>query len=210
MNTDRFVLCAFAVLCGILSLSSQGALANDSVTNNSSKNYAFRPLINTHEWRPKQEAMHFTITPPPVEAPLFNMVSTSNSPHADNVGNSQSSGFAKSKKDKEEWEDKILAMLPQGDRLKHMWEVVDGDVNLYFKGLRFDRGNKGVTYKTKTLPLIGEMDNTELKFEAGEDNKLSFKSSTVPFIGDIEGLSFRGSTGNKGSRISARYTISLD
>lgn len=203
MNTDRFVLRAFAVLCGILSSLSQEALANDS-----SEDFAFQPLINTHEWQPKQEEMHFTITPPKTdEAPLFNIVPTSSHPHANNVGHSQFAGFSENKKGTGDLEDKILAMLPQGDRLKYMWHVTDGKVDLYFEGLRFDRGNKGVTYKTKTLPFIGEMDDIEFKFEAGDDNKFSFKSSTVPIIGSIEGLSFKGSTGDKGSRISARYTI---
>lgn len=110
----------------------------------------------------------------------------------------------------ENLKNKILKRIPYQNEAKYAWEVIDGDVDLYFTGLRADRGNKGIEYTTNSLPFMGDVNGFELKFEAGENNKISFKSDVLPFIGRMEGLSFKGATGEEGSHISARYTIALD
>lgn len=107
-------------------------------------------------------------------------------------------------------EEKIMAMIPYSDQMKYLWNVADGDVDLMgIKGLRGDRRNKGVEYKTNYMPLIGTFDDTEFKFEAGEDIELSFKTSSLPFGRSIEGFNFNGSVGDD-ARVSARYTVKFD
>lgn len=112
--------------------------------------------------------------------------------------------------DQDDFEEKILDKIPYGHGFRKVWNVVDGDVDLYVTGLRADRRNKGVKYKTDKIPLIGTVDGLDLQFDAGERTEFSFESSHIPFAGKLEGFSFKGATGNKGSRISARYTIAFD
>lgn len=107
-------------------------------------------------------------------------------------------------------EEKIMAMIPYSDQMKYLWNVADGDIDLLgIKGLRGDRRNKGVEYKTNYMPLIGAFDDTEFKFEAGEDMELSFNTSSLPFGRSIEGFNFNGSVGDD-ARVSARYTVKFD
>lgn len=116
----------------------------------------------------------------------------------------------KSKKARHSFKNKILNEIPYSDEMKDVWELVDGDTNLYFDDLRADRRNKGIKYTTDSLPLIGKVDGVEFQFRVGDENEFSFKSETTPFIGKIKGLSYKGSTSNENSKISVRYTIALD
>jgi hypothetical protein len=90
------------------------------------------------------------------------------------------------------------------------WKVIDGDVDLYFEGLRADRGNNGVEYKSNTIPFIGEMEKSEWKVDAGEDMKFTFISKALPFVDDIEGFHFKTTISEDDNRAYARYTIAFD
>lgn len=106
-------------------------------------------------------------------------------------------------------EERIMAMIPYSEEMKYLWNIADGDIDLYFKGLRGDRRNKGVEYTTHKLPLIGQFEDTEFKAEVGEDMEFSFYTSSLPFKSKIEGFNFKGSVGDD-ARISARYTVKFD
>ena len=111
---------------------------------------------------------------------------------------------------KKNFEDKILEKIPHGTKLKNMWNIVDGDVDVYFQGLKVDRRNKGLTYTIKNLNFIGGMNDIELEFSAGRDNEVSFKTHMIPFMGTLEGFSLKGTAGTDDNKIFARYTIPLD
>jgi len=109
------------------------------------------------------------------------------------------------------FKEKVMDTVPYSEELEQTWNIIDGDVDLMgIQGLRGDRKNKGLEYKTNALPLIGEVDGVEFKFKTGDKNEFSFKSQITPFIGDIKGLSYRGYTNTNNSAIFARYTIALD
>ncbi len=114
-----------------------------------------------------------------------------------------------SRKDDRDMDEKILSMVPQGHNMKKLWKVVDGDVDLHFEGLRADRSNKGLKYKTNAMPLIGEIRGTEFEFSAGEDMEFGFKSNRIPFAGEVEGFQLKGSVSDD-AKISARYTYKFD
>jgi len=117
----------------------------------------------------------------------------------------------KAKKMGKNFKEKVMDKIPYSEELEHTWNVIDGDVDLIgIQGLRGDRRNKGLEYKTSMLPFIGEVDGVEFKFKAGEKNEFSFKSDITPFIGDIKSLSYKGYTNTNNSAIFARYTIALD
>lgn len=119
-------------------------------------------------------------------------------------------GFkSSSSKDKRDLDEKILAMVPHGQKMKKLWKIVDGDVDLHFVGLRGDRRNKGLKYTTNSMPLLGEIRGTEFKFSAGEEMKFGFESNRIPFAGEVEGFQFKGSVGDD-AKISARYTYKFD
>ena len=203
MYTTRFVLSAITALCAVLTPFSKAAMAIDTLDNET-----LRPIINTHEWKPVEAPMKFTITPVKEKTkPSLYIPSSKNAAPAQVERQNK---FASRSMEDRNWEDEILEKIPHGERLKYMWNVVDGDVDLHFTGLRFDRGNTGVSYKTNYVPFIGEMDTVQFRFDAGEENEISFKTSHVPFAGDLQGLNFKASTGDSGSKISARYTIALD
>lgn len=105
--------------------------------------------------------------------------------------------------------DDILKNMPYSKTLKATWKVLDGDTDLYMEGLRFDRGNKGIEYKTSTMPFVGEMDGMQFKAEVGEDTKMKFESSHIPFVGHVDGFKFKSSLGSDSS-VSVRYTTSLE
>lgn len=109
-----------------------------------------------------------------------------------------------------DFKNRLMNEIPYGENLKHMWDVVDGDVDLHFTGLRADRRNRGLSYTTNYIPLMGDVDGIEMKFDAGKTNEFSLKSNITPFVGKVKGLSVRGSTTNEDSKVSARYTIALD
>ncbi len=103
----------------------------------------------------------------------------------------------------------LMNKIPYSQSLKYSWHVVDGDVDLYFEDLRVDRGNKGISYTTQSLPMFGEIDGAELRAELGEDSQLSFQSDYMPFVGHVDGFQFRAAAGTDDSRISLRYKIDL-
>ena len=110
---------------------------------------------------------------------------------------------------KQDIEDQILAMVPHGQKMKQLWYIVDGDTDLYFEGLRADKGNRGVKYTTNAMPLIGEVKGTEFEFSAGKDMEFGFESNRIPLIGEVEGFRLKGSVSDD-AKISARYTMKFD
>lgn len=115
-----------------------------------------------------------------------------------------------SKKMETSFKQKVMDTIPYSEDIKYMWDVVDGDVDLHFAGLRGDRRNQGLKYTTDTLPFVGQVDGMELQFKAGSDNGLFFKSDKMPLIGRVKGLSYKGALSNSDSAFFARYTIALD
>lgn len=132
-----------------------------------------------------------------------------NSPKSTSDTSGTSASF-KSKEEKQDFGDKVLAMVPHGKKMKQAWKVIDGDVDLYFAGLRANRGNKGLKYKTNTVPFMGTYDGLELEFDAGEKTEFSFKSDNMPLVGKVEGFTFKGAAGTDGGKISARYTMKFE
>lgn len=117
----------------------------------------------------------------------------------------------KVKKIGKSFKEKVMEKIPYSEELEHTWNIIDGDVDLMgIQGLRGDRRNKGLEYKTNALPIIGNVDGVEFKFKTGEENEFSFKSDTTPFVGHVKGLSYRGFTNTKNTGIFARYTIALE
>jgi len=57
---------------------------------------------------------------------------------------------------------------------------------------------------------LGEIDGLEIKFSAGQENDISFKSNVIPFMGQLDGLTLKGSTNSKESKIFARYKVEFD
>lgn len=114
------------------------------------------------------------------------------------------------KKDDEDFVDKIMDKIPYRKQLKATWDFVDGETDVMgVQGLRVDRGNKGLVYKTSYMPMMGEVKGVEWKGEVGEDAKLTFKSHRIPFMGEVEGLTFKTSVGDD-AKVSLRYAIELD
>ena len=114
-------------------------------------------------------------------------------------------------KSKQDFADELLDKLPYKNTLKHTWNVIDGDVDLIgVEGLRFDRGNTGVMYKTSTIPFMGEVDGMEIEFCAGEDHEINFESSVVPFVGKVDGFQMKSSIKEDNSRVYVSYTYSFD
>ena len=111
--------------------------------------------------------------------------------------------------DDDDFVDKLMEKVPYSKSIKHTWNVLDGDVDLHFEDLRVDRGNKGVSYKMDSLPMIGKMDGAELNADLGEDSKLTFKSNYMPLVGHVDGLRFKASAGIDDSNISLRYKTAI-
>ena len=107
-------------------------------------------------------------------------------------------------------EDKILKNIPFSKNLKSIWNVVDGETDIYLNGLRADRNNLGLSYTNNHIPFLGEIDGLEIKFSAGQENDISFKSNVIPFMGQLDGLTLKGSTNSKESKIFARYKVEFD
>ncbi len=107
--------------------------------------------------------------------------------------------------DEEEWMDNILNQLPYKNTLKYTWEIVDGEADLMgVQNLRADAGNKGITYKTSTIPLTGNLKDAHIQADIGEETALKFESEYIPVIGRVEGLQFKSSVGSD-AELSLRY-----
>ena len=110
------------------------------------------------------------------------------------------------KSDGEELVDSLMNRIPYKKSLKHTWKFIDGDVDVAgVNNLRVNRRNKGLRYKTNHIPLIGEVEGTELRADAGEDTKLTMTSDRLPFTGRVDGMTFKASVGNDDSKVSLRY-----
>lgn len=116
----------------------------------------------------------------------------------------------KPKKVEKSFKQKVMDKIPYSENAKHLWDVVDGDVDLHFVGLRGDRRNQGLKYTTDTLPFVGQVDGMKLEFKAGGNNGLFFKSDKMPFIGRVKGLNYKGAISDGNNAFFARYTIALD
>ena len=201
-----------AVLFSVLMTSTGSVLADDMHNNhNGLPLYTISAYENEFKWRDpdydfrrnegtaapsKTAAGHKKNTPPPDDLSLLTL-------------NSYSDDSARKQDEEEDAIDEILENIPYSNSLKSTWKVLDGDVDLYVEGLRVDRGNKGLVYKTSTMPFMGEVEGVNIRAEVGEDNKVKLESSVIPFIGQVEGLKFKSSVGED-SAISVRYKISLD
>ncbi len=124
------------------------------------------------------------------------------------VPEDQESKFKLKFAEKNDLEQRIMEEIPYAKQAKYMWNVVDGDVDIYFEDLRVDRRNRGLVYTTNTVPFIGEVDDIEFKFKAGKKMNVSFETSRIPFAGKLEGFKFKGTVGDN-SKVSVRYTIPL-
>ncbi len=113
------------------------------------------------------------------------------------------------KSDGDDFVDRLMEEIPYSKSLKYTWNVIDGDVDVYFEDLRVDRRNRGLTYTVDSLPLIGKIKGGELKAMVGEDSKLTFKSDYMPFVGRIEGFQLKMSAGTDDSNISLRYKTAI-
>ncbi|NCT40728.1 MAG: hypothetical protein GW778_03585 [Alphaproteobacteria bacterium] len=111
-------------------------------------------------------------------------------------------------KDDEDWEDKLLDKLPYKNTLKYTWKIIDGKENIYFEGLRVDRGNKGLEYRTQDVPFIGKVDALKMRAEIGESSNLIFESDYIPLLGRKEGFNFKATAGSD-SNVSIRYKTSF-
>lgn len=107
--------------------------------------------------------------------------------------------------DEKEWVGKVLKKLPYKNTIKYTWDVMEGDVDLMdVKNFRADVGNRGVTYKTNYIPLMGNVEGTHIQADLGKDTELKFESDYFPLIGRKDGLKFKASVGD-GANISLRY-----
>lgn len=110
-------------------------------------------------------------------------------------------------KDKDIGEE-LIDKLPFKNTLKYTWDFIDGDTDLYFEGLRFDRGNRGLEYKTNALPYFGNVEGMKIKAEVGEKHKVTFETDYMPLVGRIEGLNLKATAGSKNA-VSFRYSKSF-
>lgn len=126
-------------------------------------------------------------------------------PEDDTVGEEKKD----SKSDENDFIGRMTDKVPFGNSLKQTWRVIDGDVDLYFEDLRVDRRNKVISYKIKSMPVVGDMDNGELKANVGKDASLTYSSDYIPFVGGVDGLKFQASTGTDDTNMSLRYKIDI-
>jgi len=212
MNTTRAVLSITVVLVGFSSINVYAAgLLNTphSTQELHAEETAHTPnKVMNFEWTPPMVAQDFTMIPTKTkDAPLPDLLLMPH--HKPSTPKPEKTAKSKSK-DSKDWEDKVMAAVPQAKQLKKMWNFIDGDTDLHFTGLRIDRGNKGLKYSTHFVPMIGEMETVEVEFMAGQDLELSLESSHIPFAGDLDGFKFKTSVSNNKSKILARYTIPFD
>ena len=104
------------------------------------------------------------------------------------------------------FKDQVLERFSFGRDVKGVWDVVDGEKDIYFRGLRAESRNLGLSY---TLDDMEYLDDVRLKFSAGKDNEISFTTQTIPFVGQLEGFTFKATAGDDGGKVFARYKINL-
>jgi len=129
----------------------------------------------------------------------------------DNIGNVTKTTRKSSFKDDRGFEKVLLDKIPYGEDLSYMWDIVDGDVDITtVKGLRVDRRNKGLSYTTNKVPVVGAIDGMEFEFATGDTHEVSVESKIIPFVGKSERFKLKGSMSNDKSKIFARYTYPFD
>lgn len=196
MDTARFVFSALALLLSV-TLNSSFYVNKSLAAENKPLLYTQMPNTNF------KTDYQFTVSKPAKgkNAPLFQA-----EPAVLPVKETKKS----SSHSKDNLEEKLLSYIPHAPKMKKIWKLVDGDVDLYMTGLRFNRKNTGVSYETKTIPLLGEIDDINLRFDAGKKNEVSFQSKALPFIQNIDGFHMKAVMNDDHSRIYARYSITLD
>jgi len=195
-NKCLTVLCTG--LCAFISLPS-ATYAQSTTTNTSLFIPAVYPIENA--WQTQTYDFKTPVGPAIVtDTKQNNDISVANK-----VKNTPKKEYKSDDEDEDEdFGDKILNKLPFKNSLKYTWNVIDGDIDLYFEGLRFDRGNKGLEYKTDTLPYFGKIDGMRIKAEMGESQKLTFETDYIPLMGRVDGFNFKASASDN-SKISFRY-----
>jgi len=195
----------FAVTVGICALASFAQNASAQNAHNHEPHTLMIPAVYSIENDWTQQDYDFTAPVAVNVDPSGDGVATSNNPDVQDV---ESSNSFKAKGN--DFVDKLMKKIPYSKQLKYTWDVVDGDVDLYFENLRVDRGNQGVSYKTNTLPIVGDMEGSEIKAEFGQDSKLTFKSDYMPMMGRIDGFQFKASASTDDTAISMRYKTNID
>lgn len=129
----------------------------------------------------------------------------------DNIGNVTKTTRKSSFKDDRGFEKILLDKVPYGEDLSYMWDVVDGDVDIAtVQGLRVDRRNKGLSYTTNKVPIVGTVDGMEFEFATGDTHEVSVESKIIPFVGKSERFKVKGSMSSDKSKVFARYTYPFD
>ena len=197
----------FAITVAVCALAS---FAHTASAENLQKNEPYTPFFIPavyaidNDWS-KQDYDFQTPVAAPIETDIEG-VTISEAP-ANEISESTNSYASK---DKGDFVDDLMEKIPYSKQLKYTWNVVDGDVDLYFEDLRVDRRNKGVSYTMETLPLVGEMEGSEIRAEVGDDNKITFKSDYMPLMGRVDGFQFKASTGTDDSTVSFKYKTAID
>jgi len=197
--------CRFALCVGICALFAfaQNAYAQNQ-NENSQQSEFFIPAVYAVEGDWRAQNYDFTNNAPPA------IITTNTDDYLkDNNAAAVKAAKSKLKSDDENMADKLMKKIPYSKSLKYTWDVVDGDVDLGVKNLRMDRGNMGVSYKTNALPMLGDMDGSQIKAELGRSSKVTFESDYMPMVGRIDGLQFKASTGTSKSTLSLRYKTDI-
>lgn len=185
----------FNILVGVCALASfaQNASAQDSRTDD--LHTLMKLVVSTMENEGKQQNYDFIKQSTP-QVML-------------GVDDTAEKNTKKFKSADDSFADKLMEKIPYKKSLKHAWNIIDGDVDLYFEDLRIDRRNKGISYKMASLPMIGKVSGSGLSADLGEDTKLTFKSDYMPLAGRVDGFQFKASAGTNDSNISFRYKIDI-
>lgn len=172
MHSLRFK-CFGMALCVLICVSNT-PVAAQNVSNNQSGMPQFLTTAYGNEfgWRQgsfdSSEGQASSIIP---DAGHENLVNT----NASDTLAANAQKFKNKPASEDEIIDKILKKIPYHRQLRATWNLVDGETDLYVDGLRFDRRNKGVTYTTDTLPIMGQIDGLKIKASAGKDQEISVR-----------------------------------
>ncbi|MFK7839367.1 MAG: hypothetical protein AB8B83_03470 [Bdellovibrionales bacterium] len=197
--------CAITFAVWALASFFQTAMAENFQKNDLDNQPFFIPAIYPLESNWAEQDYNFQI---PVTVPIRSDQDAKEVSNVNELDVSTKAGILKS--DSGDMVDDLMKKIPYSKQLKYTWDIIDGDVDLYFENLRADRSNRGITYKMIELPMIGKMQGSELKADIGKDSKLTFKSDYMPMVGHIDGLEFKASAGTDKSVISLRYKADIN
>jgi len=210
MNKNCLAILCIGI-CAITSFSNAANAQNDdyNASQNSYDESLFIPVVYTLDNAWNTQNHDFTT---PVAMPIIpETISDENIAAQEHVQIPK--GELKEKKslkaESENFGEKMLKKLPFKNTLKYTWDIIDGDEDVYFEGLRLDRGNMGLEYKTKDIPVVGTVEAIEIKAEMGKSAKLQFESDYIPMVGRVEGFNFKATAG-KNSNVSLRYKTDID